>query len=129
MGVVTAIISIYLTKKSIDKRKLNYEMRQFPTISKNFISQVDKIENYYNEELLSDPYLLSIDIINSGSVAIENPPIEIEASGATYFIPGYIEDIPDGYDYLWKLVRTDAESCAIKIDHLNPGQVLKARFF
>ena len=86
-----------------------------------------KIE--FNGEQLDEPMLLSVDIVNLGNRAIEKPPIYIEAVGATYVIPIYIENVPTGYEDLWALQRTDAEQCAVGLDHINPGQVVKARFF
>lgn len=83
----------------------------------------------FNGEQLVEPTLLSVDIVNLGNRAIENPPIIIEAVGATYVIPIYIEDVPPGYEDLWTLERTDAEQCAIRLEHINPDQVVKARFF
>lgn len=129
VGIVSWILSAYLTKKTLKRKKINYEIKMFPIISKDFSSKSSDLKIYFKEELLPEPTLLAIDIINSGNVAIEVPPIEIEALGATYIIPGYIEDIPPGYEDIWKLEKTDAESCAIHLEHINPGQVVKARFF
>jgi hypothetical protein len=129
VGIISWILSAYLTKKTLKRKKINYEIKMFPIISKDFFSKSSDLKIYFKDELLPEPTLLAVDIINSGNVAIENPPIEIEALGATYIIPGYIEDIPPGYEKIWELERTDAESCAIHLEHINPGQVVKARFF
>lgn len=129
VGIISWIISAYLTKKTLNKKKLNYEIKMFPIISKDFFSKSSDLKIYFKEELLPEPTLLAVDIINSGNVAIESPPIEIETMGATYIIPGYIEEIPPGYEDIWELERTDAESCSIHLEHINPGQVVKARFF
>src|SRR5205085_11354863 len=75
-----------------------------------------------------DPVLLSVDITNVGNVALLNPPIEVRAVGATYVIPGWIEGIPYGYEDQWEIERTGAESCALRISHINPRQVVRARF-
>ncbi|PIC80556.1 hypothetical protein CSV75_01830 [Sporosarcina sp. P18a] len=129
VGVISWWVSSYVTKKSLKRQKLNYEIKLYPIISKGFLNKSDDLQIHYQEELLPDPTLLAVDIINSGNVAIENPPIEIKALGATYIIPGYIEEIPAGYEELWELTRTDAEACAVKLAHINPGQIVKARFF
>jgi len=71
---------------------------------------------------------LEVDIINSGNVALLNPPIKIESKDTTYIIPAYLEDVPDGYDFHWNIEREDGETCLIKADHINPGQIVKARF-
>jgi hypothetical protein len=83
----------------------------------------------FRNELLDEPVLLSVDIVNLGTRAIELPPIIVEAVGTTYVIPINIEDIPKGYEDLWTLERTDGDQCSIRVEHINPGQVLKARFF
>jgi hypothetical protein len=82
----------------------------------------------FKDELLTEPVLLTVDIANTGNTEILCPPIEIEAMDSTYVIPGYFESVPNGYEDLWELERTDADSCAIKLDHINPGQIVKARF-
>lgn len=126
--LVTWFAAVYSTKKNIRTYKLKYGIQLFPIIGQEFYKSGD-LKIYYKDELLPEPTLLTIDIINSGNAAIERPPIEVEAIGATYIIPGYIEDIPSGYENKWTLERTGPESCAIKLEHLNPGQVVKARFF
>jgi hypothetical protein len=41
-------------------------------------------------------------------------------------VPVQIEDVPPGYEHLWEIVRTDADECAIKLAHINPGQIVNA---
>lgn len=129
IGVISWFVSAYLTKKTIQKKQISYEIKMFPIISKNYLSKTSELSVSYKNEILPEPTLLAVDIINSGNSSIENPPIVVEATGATYVRPGYIEDFPPGYDKIWELERLDAESCEIKIGHINPGQVVKARFF
>lgn len=129
VGLVTWILTYYLTKKSIKSKKLSYEIKLTPLIPAGREEDFKKFKIFYNDDQLVKPYLLSVDIINSGNVAIENPPIEIEAMDATYIIPGYFEDIPPGYEDLWSSERIDAEVCNIKLQHINPGQVAKVRFY
>lgn len=129
VGVISWFVSAHLTKKSQQKKMLTYEMKKYHIISSDFLKKSNDIKVFYKDNILPEPTLLSVDIINPGNISITDPPIEIEAKGATYIIPGYIEDIEPGYENLWSLVRTDAESCAIRLEHINPGQVVKARFF
>jgi hypothetical protein len=129
VGVVSWIVSANLTKKSLLQKKLSYEIRMFSIVSNQFLNKSNELEIYYKKELLPEPTLLAIDIINSGKSSIENPPIVVDAKGTTYIIPGYIEDVPPGYEDLWSLDRKDAETCSINLEHINPGQVVKARFF
>lgn len=128
VGIISWFVSAALTKKTLKKQKLNYEIKVFPVISQKFIKSKE-FEVFFQDELLPEPTLLTVDIINAGNVAIKNPPIKVEAVGATYLIPGYFEDVPPGYDELWELERSDAEASIIKLKHINPGQVVKARFF
>lgn len=127
-ALIAWFASAWSTRKSLNTQTLGYRMNLSPLLARVPGGNASlKIE--YNGEQLLEPMLLSIDIINLGNRAIERPPIVVEAVGATYVIPIYIEDAPPGYDDLWKLVRLDAEQCAIHLEHINPGQVVKARFF
>jgi len=129
-ALVAWFVSAWSTKKSLASQTLGYRMNLSPLLAMERVpggKSALKIE--FNGEQLVEPMLLSVDIINLGNRAIERPPILIEAVGATYVIPIYIEDAPPGYDDLWTLERTDAEQCAVHLEHINPGQVVKARFF
>lgn len=129
-ALIAWFVSAWSTRKSLATQTLGYRMNLSPLLAMDRVpggKKLLKIE--FNGEQLVEPMLLSVDIINLGNRAIERPPIIIEAVGATYVIPIYIEDAPPGYEVLWKLERTDAEQCAIHLDHINPGQVVKARFF
>lgn len=132
--IVAALIawfaSAWITKKSLASQVLGYRMTLSPLLAMDKVPGGKaslKIE--FNGEQLVEPMLLSVDIINLGNRAIEMPPILIEAVGATYVIPIYIEDAPLGYEDLWSLERTDAEQCSVRLEHINPGQIVKARFF
>ncbi len=129
IGVISWIVSARIARKNFSAPKLHYRMSMSPLLSKSTPAVTSGLKIEYNGELLVEPMLLSLDIINAGDVAIENPPIEIEAVGATYVIPGYFEDVPPGYEKLWSIERTDAESCAVHLPHINPKQVAKVRFF
>jgi hypothetical protein len=127
-GVGAWIVSARAAKKDYSAPRLDYSISTTPLLVGGGPGARKGLRVEYNGELLPEPVLLSVDIINVGYVAIENPPIEIEAVGPTYVIPGYFEDVPPGYEKLWALERTDAESCAVHLTHINPGQVAKVRF-
>lgn len=129
-ALIAWFVSDWSTRKSLASQTLGYRMNLSPLLAMDRVPGAKaalKIE--FDGELLVEPMLLSVDIVNLGNRAIEKPPIIIEAVGATYIIPIYIEDAPPGYEDLWELERTDAEQCVIHLDHINPGQVVKARFF
>ena len=126
-ALIAWIVSAWATKRSLAQQAIGYRMTMSPLLATDKVpggSAALKIE--FNGEQLVEPVLLSVDIVNLGNRAIERPPILIEAVGAT---PIYIENVPAGYEDLWKLERTDAEQCAVHLEHINPGQVVKARFF
>ncbi len=129
IGVISWFVSARIARKNFSAPKLHYRISMVPLLSIKTPATTKGLKVEYNGELLVEPTLLSIDIINAGDVAIENPPIEVEAQGATYLIPGYFEDVPPGYNSLWSIERTDADSCAVHLTHINPKQIVKARFF
>ena len=117
------------TKKSLATQSIGYRMSVAPLLAVDgFPGGAGSLKIEFNGDILVEPALLSVDITNLGNRAIENPPIVVESEGATYVIPIYIEDVPVGYEDLWTLRRTDAEQCSIVLSHINPGQVVKARF-
>jgi hypothetical protein len=130
-GAVSTLLGVVITwlvaRKSQPSKELSYRVRMDPLISSKIVDPDRNLVIHYGGELLPHPVLLSIDITNTGNVPVESPPVEVEAPGTTYVIPGYFEDLPPGYEDLWSIERTDAESCAIKLAHINPGQTARAR--
>jgi hypothetical protein len=130
-GAVSTLLGVVITwlvaKRSQPRKELSYRVRMDPLISSKIADPGGNLVIHYGGELLPHPVLLSVDITNTGNVAVEDPPAEVEAVGTTYVIPGYFEDLPPGYEELWSIERTDAESCAIKLAHINPGQSARAR--
>jgi len=128
VGVLTWFFSASHARKTMQRKALQYRMKITPLLNKGLFKETDKLEIQYKGEAIDELVFLEIDIINNGNVALENPPIKIESRDATYIIPAYIEEIPDGYDGQWEIEREDGETCLIKAEHINPGQIIKARF-
>jgi hypothetical protein len=129
-GLAGAILT--LAGKTISERRqqkrLDYSIRYQRIFPQELQHRPTEFTLHYRGELLPDPVLLAMEIKNPSSKAVENPPLEIRARGATYVIPGWFEDVPDGYESLWDIERVDAEACAIHVKHINPGQTLRAFF-
>lgn len=128
VGGISWFVSAALARRAMSRKELQYRLRMTPLLDKSRFREADQIVMSYKEDVIDELVLLELDIINSGNVALENPPIKIEAPDATYIIPAYIDDIPAGYDEHWDFEREDGEICLIKVNHINPGQVIKARF-
>ncbi|WP_415884865.1 hypothetical protein ACMXYO_09310 [Neptuniibacter sp. QD37_6] len=128
VGVVSWFVSAALARKAMSRKEIQYRLRMTPLLDKSRFRETDQIVMSYKDDVIDELVLLELDIINSGNVALENPPIKIEAIDPTYIIPAYIDDIPHGYDEHWDFEREDGETCLIRVDHINPGQVIKARF-
>lgn len=134
VGVITCFVTWILTMKNMKKLKLAYRCQVFPILS-NSVAQNTKInltdwQIKYKDRLLTNPCLLTIDILNMGNASITKPPIKIETSKNINIIPGYFEETPVGYENLWNFQETDSiNSYALSLDHINPKQTVKARFF
>lgn len=129
-ALISWFVSAWVTRKSLATQTIGYRMSISPLLAMERVpGGKDTLKIEFNGEQLEEPMLLSVDIVNLGNRAIERPPIVIEAMGATYVIPIYIEGAPPGYEELWTLERTDAERCAVNLVHINPGQMVRARFF
>lgn len=129
-GAISTLLGVVITwlvaKRTQPKKELAYRIGMDRLIPTKIADPGGHLVIYKGEEL-PEPVLLTVDISNTGNVPVENPPIEVKAMGATYVIPGYFETPPPGYEDLWSLERTDAESCAIRLAHINPGQTARAR--
>lgn len=128
IGVISWFISAAYARKTMQRKELQYRMKITPLVNKKLFKEADKLEIKYKEDIIDELVFLEVDIINSGNVAIQKPPIKIESRDATYIIPAYLEDVPDGYDWHWDIEREDGETCLINADHINPGQIIKAKF-
>jgi len=130
--VVVAIVSWFISarhvRRTMERKELQYRMRVTPLVNKRLFKQADKLEIKFKDEIVDELVFLEVDVINSGNTPVDNPPIKIESRDSTYIIPAYLEDVPDGYDWHWEIEREDGETCLIKASHINPGQVIKARF-
>lgn len=133
VGIVTSYITWKLTMKSIKQLKLSYNVEIYPILSNsitnnpNFI--LDDLKVQYNGKVLQNPCLLTIQIENTGNEAIIDPPIKIKNEDNIEIIPGYFQDIPHGYNELWCFNKDTNYSCSLALKHINPKQIVKARFF
>lgn len=133
VGILTCLVTWKMTMKSIKQKRLSYNIQLYPILSNSIAKKGDaKFEDLnitYKGRKLQNPCLLTVEIINTGNEAIKSPPIRISNDEGIEIVPGYFEDVPDGYEGLWKLSKTDQSSCEIILDHINPKQIVKARFF
>lgn len=129
VGIITCLVTWKVTMKTIEELKIAYSARIFPILS-NSITELNLVDLQikYKDKKLLNPCLLTIDVINNGNKSIKNPPIRVRVEDDIEIIPCYIEDIPPGYSELWKIEKKEANSCCIKLEHINPKQIVKARF-
>lgn len=133
VGIVTCLVTWKLTMKSIKQLKISYNVQIFPILSnsvtKNTEINLENLKILYKDKELQNPCLLALEIVNIGSEAVNAPPIKIRIDEDIEIIPGYFEDIPSGYEELWSFNRIGSNSCHIRLEHINPKQIVKARFF
>lgn len=130
VGIITCFVTWKVAMKTIQQLKIAYSYQIFPILSKsvNAMNLID-LQIKYRDKLLPKACLLTVDIINNGNKAIIAPPIKIKFDENIEIIPGYFEDVPPGYVDLWSMKKEDTNSCSISLNHINPKQIVKARFF
>lgn len=132
VGIITCIVTWKLTLRSIKQQKLTYNKKILNILSNSIKSQQGALNDLtitYGANKLNNPYLLLLEIENTGNEAIVNPPICIKAKNSTQIIPGYFQDIPPGYEEKWKMKQSTNDSCNIILEHINPKQIVKVCFF
>lgn len=128
VGIVTWIISWIVFRGQVQRKELSYYMQMASVIAHDFSGSRGILEIKYNGEQIDTLVLFEVDIKNTGNHPIENAKIKLSNQGGVYLIPGYFEDVPDGYEYLWTIEREDGEDSVLCLEHINPGQTAKARF-
>lgn len=132
-AVITCIVTWLLTVKNINRLKMSFRCQVFPILS-NTVTNNTKInmtdwQIKYKDKQLDNPCILAIDIINMGNTSLIKPPIKINTNEDIIIIPAYFEEIPVGYKDLWIMDQTNlSNSCTLLLDHINPKQIVKARF-
>ena len=125
-GLLGALVAWRLATRR-DTTILQYSLSLSPLLppsTKGF----ESLRVEYQGDELPYPMFLVVDVTNLGRHSINDVPILVRAPGTTYVYPGYVEDMPLGYSDKWEIARTGPEECTIHLEHLNPGQVVKARF-
>ena len=125
--VLGSLITWLIMKRQFSNKKLSYSYTIEPIVRSDDPDLSQDLKVLYQGEELPNPTLLSLEITNTGHVAIENCKVVVELPDTTYLIPGYFVDIPAGYLFLWDIERTDAEECTIKFKHINPKQTARVR--
>ena len=133
VGIITCLVTWKVTMKSIKQLRLAYSFQLFPILSNSFAKNKDlsltDLQIKYKDKLLQNPCLLTLDIINTGNIALHNPPIKIRSNENIEIIPGYFEDVPNGYESIWTFQKNASNSCTLLLSHVNPKQTVKIRFF
>lgn len=133
VGVITCFVTWILTVRTMKQLKIAFRLQVFSILS-NTVTNNTKInmtdwQIKYKDKLLYNPCILTIDIINMGNTSLIKPPIKIRTNEDIIIIPAYFEEIPIGYENLWIMNQTNLSNCCtLLIDHINPKQIVKARF-
>ena len=129
VGVITCFVTWKLTMRSIDQKKISYSKVYFNILSNSIQGQKNSLNDLkikYGEKELENPTLLLLKVENTGNKAISNPPITIKSN--CKIIPGYFQDITPGYEEKWKMNSINDNVCFLELEHINPGQIVKAFF-
>jgi hypothetical protein len=126
--VLGALITWLVMKRQFASKKLSYIYITQPIVRSDDSDLARDLKVFYRGEELLQPTLLSVEITNTGHVAIEDAEVVIRLPGAAYLISGYFVDVPAGYQMLWSIDRTNAEECTVKFKHINPKQIARVRF-
>ncbi len=135
--VVGVIISFLVTwifaQKGRKEMKLDYQIAAVPLLSNASIVDVSKrtLDIQYNGQKIGEPYMLIVDVYNTGNVAIKDINIVVKSKDGYRIMPGYIDNVPAGYEDKWSVreVLGDLSATTIHLDFINPKQVLNTRCY
>lgn len=129
VGLITCLVTWKLTMRSIEQQKIEYSKEYFNILSNSIQGQKNSLNSLkikFEEKELENPTLLLFSIKNTGNKAISNPPIMIKSD--CKIIPGYFQDITPGYENKWKMNSINENTCQLKLEHVNPGQIVRVFF-
>lgn len=101
VGIITCVVTWKLTMRSIKQQQLTYSLKVLNILSNSIKVQENALSNLtitHGTNKLNNPYLLLLEIENTGNEAIINPPICIRSKNDAEIIPGYFQNIPPGYE-------------------------------
>ncbi len=131
VGLITAIVTWKAAKANVNERSLSYSLKIHPILNSKFPAKEhaswQNIRITYNNVVLTNPCLVSLEIINTGNKGIENPPILVSNKENIEMIPLEVENIPTGY--IWCIESDSSVSCKVSASLINPKQKLRASFF
>ena len=125
-GILTCIVTWIVAKKTTEKRKLIYSISIYPIL--NLSDYTNELKVIYKGEELRYPCLIDIDIKNAGNKSVENPPVEIFCK-KSLLLPAYMEDVPCGYEKIWRAESVSRSKVKLDVDYINPKQVLRLRLY
>lgn len=133
VGILTCFVTWIVAMRSIKQMKLTYNMKSYPILTNDInihnTSQTNDFKIYYKDDLLETPCLLAVDIENIRNKAIENPPIKISNTEDIKMIPGYFENLSEGYENIWSVESVTQNSCKLFLQHINPKQTAHLRIY
>ena len=133
IGIISCVVTWRLTLRSVNRMELTYYKKVIEILSNSIHKQytgLGDLKITYSNEPLDNPSLLLLEIGNTGNTSISHPPISIKAKENTQvrIFSGFIQNVPEGYEDIWKIQPQSTDCYNIAIGHMNPKQLLKAVF-
>ena len=129
-AVAVSILGLIIANR-VNRNKLSVYQCINPVLSSTYQKHSPHsptLEIRYDNQLLSDPHLLELDIVYTGKEALIDPCIRVSCIERIALHGGMVVNTPQGYENLWTIQKIDSYTYDIKLKHINPKQALKACF-
>lgn len=130
IAVVVSILGLIIANR-VNHNKLSVYQRIIPILSttyQKYAPHPPTLEIYCDNQSLSDPHLLELDIVYTGKEALINPCIRVSCIERIALHGGIVVNTPQGYENLWTIQKIDSYTYDIELKHINPKQTLKTCF-
>lgn len=129
VGVLTCIVTWAAAKRSQKTMKISWNADVSEVLHIGSELHIGEIQIIHDGIEMENPYMIQMNIKNTGNTAIDSPSIKIKIENSKKVIPAGFGKIPYGYEDKWRLSSINDKECVANLDHINPKQELSIILF
>lgn len=129
VGIITCVVTWTVAKRSQKTMRLSWSADVSKVLNIDYVMNIGKIQLVHDGVELENPYMIQVNIMNTGNTAIDSPDIMIKIKNSKKVIPVGFGKIPYGYEDKWRLSSINDEECKAHLDHINPKQEFNIMIF
>lgn len=128
-SILSCVVTWIVSKHTQRIMQLSWSADISKVLNINSDVNAGEIQLFHDGVEIKNPHIVQMQIKNTGNVAINFPGILVRCYNSDKIIPSGFRDVPFGYEDKWKLEIINEKECEIKLEHINPKQVVSVILF